>query len=251
MKSAEKKTIWIIGAGSGIGRSLAIALYRQGHQLILSGRRVNCLEDLQNEYIKNAKIVPLDVTHDEDIKASYEKIKSNGLSVDSVIFMSADYQPMTIDNLDLKKCRDVIGTNLVSAFAIIQAVVPDFKNAGQGQLVFCGSVAGYRGLPNGQPYSASKAALINLAETARSELAPFGIDVKIINPGFVKTDMTDKNAFAMPMIISPEVAADRIVEQIFNPNRFEIRTHGLFSVLMKLIRLLPYSLYFRLMRKQV
>lgn len=249
MNSTGKKIIWIIGAGSGIGRSLAINLSRQGHQLILSGRRVNYLENLKNEYIQNAMIIPLDVTQDEEIKTSYEKIRNEFISIDSIIFMSADYQPMTIDNLDLEKCRHIINTNVISAFSILHAVVADFKNLGQGQLVFCGSVAGYRGLSNGQPYSASKAALINFSETARIELAPFGIDIKIINPGFVKTEMTDKNSFVMPMMISPDVAADRIAAQIFNRNRFEIKTHSFFSVLMKVIRILPYSLYFRLMRK--
>lgn len=218
---------------------------------MLSGRRVDCLTSLQSELAGESRIIPLDITNSDEIRSAYKQIGNNFASVDSVICMSADYDPMTVDNLDLQKCKNIIDTNLVAAFSLLHAVVPDFKSRGFGQIVFCGSVAGYRGLQNGQPYSASKAALINLAESARIELNPFGIDIKIINPGFVKTEMTDKNTFAMPMIISPEIAAQKIADQLSDPNKFEIRTHGLFSFLMEVIRILPYCLYFRLMRKSV
>lgn len=249
MNDGAQKTIWIIGAGSGIGRALAIVLSRHGHQLILSGRRVDRLQVLKSEFIQKALVVPVDITKTASLSDAYTNIKSQVGNLDSVICMSADYQPMTIDNLDLSRCQTILDTNLIAAFSILHIVAPDMKLRGQGQIVFCGSVAGYRGLPNGQPYSAAKAGLINLAETARLELSPHGIDIKIINPGFVKTDMTDKNDFHMPMIITPELAAARITAQLDNPNQFEIRTHKLFTVLMKFIKFLPDWLYFRLLGK--
>lgn len=249
MNEGIKKTIWVIGAGSGIGRALAIALSKQGHQLIVSGRRVDRLENLKCEFIRDSMVAPLDVTKEDSLQAAYAQIKQAFGGVDSVICMSADYHPMTIDNLDLKLCQNIIDTNLMAAYSILHTIVPDMKSRGPGQIVFCGSVAGYRGLPNAQPYSAAKAGLINLAETARLELRPYGIDVKIINPGFVKTDMTDKNAFQMPMMISPELAAERIASQLSNPNQFEIRTHRLFTIIMKLIKVIPDRLYFRLLGK--
>ncbi len=245
----EKKTIWIIGASSGVGRSLAIALARQGHNLILSGRRAGNLESIKADYIPEAKIIPLDITNQGAIKDGYDDIKKHFPFIDSVILMSAEYHPMTIDNLDLEKCRNIVHTNLLPAFTILHTLVPDYKARGQGQIILCGSVAGYRGLPNGQPYSATKAALINLAETSRIELQPFGIDVKIINPGFVKTDMTAKNTFSMPMLISPELAAERIVRQMFKPQRFEIKTHPLFSLLMGFLKIMPFCVYSRLVKK--
>ncbi|OFW88515.1 MAG: hypothetical protein A3B66_08600 [Alphaproteobacteria bacterium RIFCSPHIGHO2_02_FULL_46_13] len=249
MNDGAKKTIWVIGAGSGIGRALAIALSRKGHQLILSGRGVDRLELLKSEFIQGALIVPVDVSNTSSLSEAYAEAKSVMGVIDSVICMSADYQPMTIDHLDLGRCQTILNTNLMAAFSILHTVVPDMKLRGQGQIVFCGSVAGYRGLPNGQPYSAAKAGLINLAETARLELIPYGIDIKIINPGFVKTEMTDKNDFHMPMMITAEVAAERIAAQLSNPNQFEIRTHKIFTVLMKFIKFLPNRLYFRLLRK--
>lgn len=249
MNDDVKKTIWVIGAGSGIGRALAIALSREGHQLILSGRRVDRLEALKSEFIQEAMIAPVDITKTDSLLEAYNQIKSTFGKINSVICMSADYQPMTVDHLDLNQCQNILDTNLMAAFSILHVVVPDMKSSGQGQIVFCGSVAGYRGLPNAQPYSAAKAGLINLAETARLELRPHGIDVKIINPGFVKTDMTDKNDFYMPMMISADLAAERIAEQLTKPNQFEIRTHRVFTIVMKFIKLIPDCLYFRLLRK--
>jgi len=251
MNSENKKTIWIIGASSGIGRSLAIILAQKGHRLVISGRRIEHLESLKNQFIPEALIVQMDITYYDAFKQGLVDIEKYSFSVDSIILMSADYEPMGIDNLNIERCRSIINTNLISAFYILETVVPTFKSRGQGQIIFCGSLAGYRGLPNGQPYSASKSALINLAESARAELSYFGIDIKIINPGFVKTEMTDKNSFSMPMIISADLAAERIAKQIFDRNKFEIKTHYIFSILMSLLKFIPYSLYFRIVRKKI
>lgn len=249
MTDKGKRIIWIIGAGSGIGCALAIELSKQGHQLILSGRREGYLQNLKSESINDAMVLPVDITNIDQLNDAYTKIKNEFGFIDSIISMSADYQPMSVGHLDIQKCRNIIETNLMSAFLILDIVVPDMKTKGQGQIVFCGSVAGYRGLPNGQPYSASKAGLINLAESARLELYPFGIDVKIINPGFVKTEMTDKNSFLMPMMITADRAAKNIASQLSNSQQFEIRTHSMFSFIMKIIRIIPNYLYFSLLRK--
>lgn len=246
MDGPDRKIIWVIGAGSGIGKSLAIELAKQGHQLILSGRRVDRLESVKTEFIHDAQIIPLDVTIHDDVMTAYSEIKRIFQRLDSVIFMSANYQPMPLDNLDYSVCKNIIDTNLVAAFSVLQTVIPDMKSLGSGQIVLCGSVAGFRGLPNGQPYSATKAAIINLAETARTELQGYGIDVKVINPGFVKTEMTDKNAFEMPMLITTDLAAKRIIKQLFKPNIFEIKTHLFFMFLMKFIKIIPDSVYFKI-----
>ena len=122
------------------------------------------------------------------------------------------------------------------------ASLPILRSQGYGQLVLCGSVAGYRGLPNGQPYSATKAALINLAESLRAEERV--LDIKVINPGFVRTALTDKNTFKMPMRIEPEEAA-RIIAEKLQTNCFEIHFPKRFTFFAKLIALLPAWLYFR------
>ena len=120
----------------------------------------------------------------------------------SVIFMAAVYSPVSLSEMDIEEAKKIIDINLNGALNTIYAVLPILEKQGDGQLVLCGSVAGYRGLPNGQPYSATKAAIINIAESWKAEHPE--LDVKVINPGFVKTPLTDKNKFKMPMMIEPE-----------------------------------------------
>lgn len=136
--------------------------------------------------------------------------------------------------------------NLLGAFTLIDSVLPILKQQRSGQLALCGSVAGYNGLPGGQPYSATKAAVINLAESLKAENPQ--LDIKVINPGFVKTPLTDKNSFQMPMMVSPEYAAQAIAEGLLKRG-FEIHFPKKFTLLMKLLRILPRGLYFFLVSK--
>ena len=130
----------------------------------------------------------------------------------------------------------------------LHAVLPILQRQKSGQIALCGSVAGYRGLPNAQPYGATKAAIINLAESLKLETAGSGIDVRVINPGFVRTPMTDKNSFDMPMIISPEQAARSLADQLAGSG-FEIHFPKKFTWAMKILRLLPDALYFPIVRR--
>jgi short-subunit dehydrogenase len=249
MSAQIKKNIWIIGAGSGIGRALAIDLAKEGHHLALSGRRLEALEKVHSEINPSSRIYPFDISNPSDMNVIYQKIKNEIGPIDSVICMAAQYEPMSLDNLDINKVAQIIDTNLTSSFRLVHVVLPDMKLRRSGQIILCGSVAGYRGLPRAQPYSATKAAIINLAETLRAETMDFGIDIKVICPGFVKTEMTDKNEFDMPMIITAEAASQKIMRQIFNPDIFEVKTHGFFSLIMKALRIIPYFLFFRVVKK--
>ncbi len=144
--------------------------------------------------------------------------------------------------------HDMLRVNLGGGFNMVDVLLPHYKNCRGGQIVLCASVAGYRGLPTGQPYCATKAGLISLGESLKIELAPDNIDVKIICPGFVKTPLTDKNDFPMPMMISADQAA-RAIAKGMRSRAFEIHFPKRFTLIMKLIRHLPYGLYFWLMRK--
>lgn len=123
-----------------------------------------------------------------------------------------------------------------------------WKKQGGGHVVLVGSVAGYRGLPFALSYCASKAAIISLAESLAIDLHPMHVKVQICNPGFVKTRMTDKNDFPMPMMISPEKAAAAFARSM-ESNGFEISFPKIFTVIMKLVSLLPDSVYFYAMRR--
>ncbi|MDX1950092.1 MAG: SDR family NAD(P)-dependent oxidoreductase [Rickettsiales bacterium] len=248
MKNLQNKKIWIIGASTGIGAELAHQLAEEGAILALSARDEIKLEHVKNSLKgSNHQIFPLDVRNFDRVKEISETlIKNNGL--DSVIFMAAGYQPhQNAGYSDINIAKNIIEVNFIGALNIVHSVLPHFKNSEnqEKQIVLCASVAGFRGLPSGQPYCATKAALINYAESLAIENK--NIDIKIINPGFVKTRLTDKNEFKMPFIISAEEAAKRIVKGL-KSKCFEIHFPKRFTYIMKFIRIIPTCIYVPLMK---
>ena len=239
----QDEIIWIIGASSGIGRALACQLAQDGATLVLSARRGDELVKLKEQIGERHMVYPLDITDADLTISTATAIHAETGRIDRVIFMSAAYAPMRLDSLDMPATRNIIEINILGAFNLVHAVLPLLKEQKLGQIVLCGSVAGYTGLPGGQPYSATKAAVINLAESLRAECKK-NIDVKLISPGFVNTPLTDKNDFAMPMIITPQVAAKAIARGLLTKN-FEIHFPKKFTMILKLLRLLPYSLAFK------
>lgn len=243
MNSLNNKKIWIIGASSGIGAALAAELSRRGADLTLSARRKDALEKISKDFGRPARIVPLDVS---DPNSMHEAVQAYGF-FDSVIFMAATYNPGLIENMDIEYAHRMIEINIGGALNAIQAVYPAMRQAGKGQIVLCGSVAGYCGLPNSQPYSLTKAAIMSLAQTLKVEAERHNIDVKLISPGFVRTPLTDKNNFSMPMMIEPEEAARVIADGLTRAN-FEIHFPRKFTNIVKFLSILPYSLYFYIAR---
>ena len=239
----SKKHIWIIGASSGIGRALAKNLAAQGYKLYLSARRQDALSELNEELGGYHKILPLDITNEDTIKKTVSEIDL----LDSVICMSGTYKPRAIEEVKNELASAILKVNLLGPICIIEHILPKFLAQKSGQIVLCGSVAGYTGLPNAQPYGASKAGLINYAESLRAEMSEQNIDVKIINPGFVKTPMTDKNDFDMPFITTPEKAASVIAKSL-DRKAFEIHTPKIFTYMMKLLHVLPYWLKMPLLK---
>ena len=120
------------------------------------------------------------------------------------------------------------------------------KKKNNSQVIFMSSVAGYRGLPYAAAYCSSKSAITTFAESIYNQCKNLGIAIRVINPGFVKTPLTDKNKFKMPMIIPVEKAADIMYKKIVFSKKFEINCPWLFCFIMKILRLLPNSLYLSL-----
>jgi short-subunit dehydrogenase len=243
--SFANKNIWLIGASSGIGRALAVELGQRGARLALSARSEQALETLGEQVGKGAIIEPLDVTDGAAFGAAARSVAQKLGSVDSVILMSGIYTPGSVIEHDAATVKNIIDVNVGGALNCIAAVLPLLRVQKKSQLAFCGSVAGYRGLPHAQPYSLTKAALINLAESLCAEEKKNGIDVRLINPGFVKTPMTDKNKFSMPFMITPEEAAKRIADGLAGSS-FEIHFPKRLTLLMKLLKILPDWLYFKI-----
>lgn len=248
MTPVTGQSIWIIGASSGIGAALARQLHSRGATLILSGRRADALEDLKNSLGGSHHVVAFDVTNSDEIQKAVSAVRQIVPRLDRVIYMAGHYEPLAFKDVSPDLIHQITQTNLVGAMMVVQSILPALLQQGQGQIALCGSVAGYVGLPNAQPYSATKAALINFAESLRTELSSSGIDIRVINPGFVRTPMTAKNNFDMPFMISSEEAASCIADGL-ESSHFEIHFPRRLTLLMKFLKLLPYGLFFRITEK--
>jgi short-subunit dehydrogenase len=236
----EGEMIWIIGASSGIGLDLSKSLSKKGAKLILSARREDALSKLNDELGGQHAIYPLDVSSFDDIAKTTKAIFKKYKIVDRVIFMAGIYKPLMIKDIEADFAEQMMRVNFLGAVALVSSLLPYFEKQKKAQIVLCASVSGYLGLPKGQPYSASKAALINYAESLKVEVSKH-IDVKLINPGFVRTRLTDMNKFQMPMIIESSKAADIIVNGL-SKSRFEIHFPKGFTFLLKIVASLPYFL---------
>ncbi len=244
----EARVCWIIGASAGIGRALAIELGKDGANVIVSGRHKESLDPVVAQIGPKSRAEVLDVTDNNSLVQVRERILDRFGRIDSAIFMAADYLPMSLKELQLKPTRQIVDVNLMGAFNFIQAVLPLMQKQGKGQVVLCGSVAGYSGLPQSQPYASTKAAIINLAESLYLETRGTGVDIKLINPGFVRTRMTDKNNFDMPALLDPDAAAGYIAKGLVSKH-FEIHFPKRFTLFLKMLKVLPYPIYFWLVQR--
>lgn len=250
----HNQIVWVVGASSGIGHALACELHARGAILVLSARRKEDLDKLNEELGGAHKVFPLDVTDADMVLRTAQAICASSGRIDRVIFMAAAYAPMACIALDLAVTRQIIDTNITGAWHIIRAVLPILKNqkaenaqSPRGQIALCGSVAGYIGLPPGQPYSATKAAIVNMAESLHAECSDY-CDVRLISPGFVRTPLTQKNTFDMPMMIEPEQAAREIADGLLS-RHFEIHFPKKFTYILKFLRILPYGLVLPILRR--
>ena len=238
MASFKNEVVWIIGASSGIGEALAREMSAQGAILILSARRNDRLDQINSELNNAHQVLCFDVSINEQVEKSFKELQKKHKKLDRVIFLAAIYKPGMIGETDAEFAKKLVETNLLGAIYTTYSVVPFLLNQGYGQIALCGSVAGYTGLPNAQPYSASKAGVINFAESLYAEQQG-KLDIKLINPGFVETPMTDKNDFNMPMKISAKEAAKAIASGLKSTS-FEIHFPKRFTYLVKFLACLPY-----------
>ena len=240
---------WVTGASSGIGAALSLGLARAGWTVAASARRADRLAALATDPDGAERIHPFpdDVTDEPAVRAAVAAIEERLGPIASAVLNAGDYTPMAARDFDTALCRQLVQVNYLGVVHGIGAVLPRQLERGGGQILINASVAGYRGLPRAAPYGASKAALINLAESLRAELQGSGVRIRLINPGFVRTPLTDKNDFAMPALLDPRSAAERIL-RAFDGDGFEITFPRRFTLFMKLLRCLPYRWYFALVR---
>lgn len=232
MPEGITERIWVIGASSGIGAAVARAYAKRGAHVIVSARSEAPLRQLAQSI--GAQPVACDVGDRASLEAAADAIAAGG-PLDRIVHLAALYDPGLIGELDPVKAAQLVQVNLMGTFHVAQ-IGPRLLRE-DGQLALCGSVAGYIGLPKGQIYSATKAAVISLTESLRVERKDR--DIRLISPGFVKTPMTAMNDFDMPAVISPEAAADAILRGL-DRSGFEIHFPRRLTYALKLLRLLPY-----------
>ena len=242
------KKIWITGASSGIGKSLAIKFANEGWQVAASARRENLLMDLNNQYA-NIHPFTLDVKNETETKNIFQNIVEKFETIDIAVFCTGIHDPDSEKKLSSEKIREIMETNFFGTLNCIMAVNNYFREKKKGHISIVSSVAGYRGLPAASGYCASKSALTSLAESLYFDFKRHNVRVSLVSPGFIKTPMTDKNKFPMPMIKSPEFAAEKMFIGLTKKNAFEIHFPIAFTMIMKLLKIMPNWLYFLLLKK--
>lgn len=243
------KTAWITGAGTGIGRAVALELARDGVRVAVSGRSAETLAKLAAEH-PNIEAFPLDVTDRAKTAIAAQAIENKLGPLDLVVFGAGNYKPVTAAQFNADDFDQMMDVNYRGVINGLAAMLPRMRARRAGHIAWIASVAGYRGLPKAAAYGPTKAALINLAECLQPELARDGVTVSIINPGFVKTPLTAQNDFPMPFLMEAEEAG-RLTVKGLKRKKFEIAYPWPFVTILKIMRILPYALYLKIIRRQV
>ncbi|UTW12436.1 SDR family NAD(P)-dependent oxidoreductase [Marinobacterium rhizophilum] len=251
MQKPQWSVVWITGASKGIGAALALALAGLGCGVAISARNSQDLHALARSGAGLRGELwpyPLDVTDGAACATTLAQIEAEHGCIDLAVLNAGTHRPLSLDDFEIAAFESLMQLNYMGVVNTAVPLLRSMRRRGAGQLAITASVAGYRGLPTASGYGASKAALINFAEALKLDLAGTGVALSLINPGFVRTPLTARNRFSMPFLLEPEDAAARIIRGL-QRRRFEIAFPWRFVFWLKLFRLLPYWLYFPLVRR--
>lgn len=241
MRDFKGKRYWLIGASEGLGAALAQNMSAAGADLVLSSRDKAKLEMLASGLSGQAQVCPVDVSDQGDVDRALSEVGD----LDGVVYLAGLYWPMPAQEWNPEQATAMMEVNLTGAMRTLGPLMQNFVQKDAGHIVITGSLVGFRGLPRSIGYTASKAGLMTLAEGMYYDLQKTGVAVQLVNPGYIKTRLTDKNNFKMPFIMEPEKAADIMLRHM-QSNRFAISFPRVFSLLFRLGPLLPSWLYYRL-----
>ncbi len=245
-EQSKRSLAWVTGASSGIGAALVTQLADAGWHVLASARTLEALDRLAATH-PSITPLPLDVTDLEAVRAAVKHINTQHGDIDVAFLNAGDYKPMALADFDVTLFEHLMRVNFMGVVHGLDALREPMCQRGSGQILITASVAGYRGLPLAAAYGATKAALINMTEALQPEFQACGVRLRVVNPGFVRTPLTDLNDFTMPGMIEPYEAAQSILRDLHKTN-FEISFPAGFVFVMKRLRNLPYALFFPLIR---
>lgn len=243
--SLDGQRVWLTGASTGIGRAMAFELGSRGARLALTARNEAALDDLANEIATTAErpvVVAGDVTDASAVAAIGRTLDEEMGGVDMLIANAGTHVESVPESFDTDEYLGLMDLNYGGVLRCIEAVLPRMLDRRVGRIVGVASLAGYRGLPRAAAYCASKSALITFLQSLRFHMREHGVGVTVVNPGFVRTPLTDKNDFRMPFLMEADDAA-RVMCKGLERERDEIAFPIPFSWCLGVMRILPRRLY--------
>ena len=249
-----KKRIWIVGGSSGIGLELVKIWLSEGNSVVASARNASNTKELlvlKQMYEAQLQIVDMDVLSMDSVSKAVPQAWKRFDGLDIWFYNAAVYEVMSLKEWNVEHFEAMMQVNYMGAVRVMKELLPYFEENRGGRWIWNASLSSYFGLPLGGGYSAPKAALLNLAESLQPELGVKGIQLQVINHGFVKTRLTQKNNFDMPELMTPEEAAERINKGIDRSDRFEIHFPFKLSTFLQILRLLPYRVSLALTKKML
>lgn len=240
MRDWQGKRYWLVGASDGLGAALAHKLSRAGAEVIVSARSEDKLAALVADLPGKASYLTMDVADTESVTSAAQAVGA----VDGVVFLAGVYWPFSARDWNAAQANSMADINFTGLMRVMGQVTPPMVAADAGHIVITSSLTGFRGLPGSIGYTASKAGTMSLAECMYADLRKTGVQVQVVNPGFIKTQLTEKNDFNMPFIMTPDAAAQEMFEHM-NTDRFKKSFPFGFSLLFRFSQFLPDWLYYR------
>ena len=247
------KRVWIIGASSGIGLELVKLWLDNNFQVVASARDIENLPkllELKSKYSTNLELINIDVLDNENVQKSVYKAFNVFNGLDICFYNVGIYESMSYEQWDISNFESMININYLGVLRVLKPLITYLeKQEHKSNIVLNASLASYFGLPYGGAYSASKAALVNLAQSLQPELQRKNIYLQIINHGFVKTRLTAKNDFEMPQLMEVDFAARKIFDELNKSYKFEISFPFVLSKFLRILSFIPYSFSFSITKK--
>ncbi len=247
------QTIWITGGSSGIGFAVANKFLNKNWRVVISSSNKTKLEKAlvnlkQNNTNHEIYSLVCDVSDYDNVSKTVSKIETEIAPINLALLNAAAYSPNKSQEFDIKNYELLINVNLKGTINCID-VLKNYMKGRDNHISIISSPVGFRGMPTAGAYGMTKAAQLNLAESLYFDFKKLNINVSVINPGFIDTESTKLNSFKMPMLKTPEYAAQKIYRGLTGKYRFEIYFPFIIVFSVKVMRILPLKIYSYIWKK--